>query len=580
MNIKKVNSLPTHQLKYPSFEVVLKLKDVLLARKTYLKIKNISNDLEEIKYQFTSVEEESEIISLLINYFQSKAGFSVYQLSKFFIENDTVRFYIPTPNILEALEVYLYKSIFKLLYSNNIEKDYLILLNWLKDNKKYINPMSNTPHLIKAAIELGIPFWRVNTDVILFGYGRNSIWNRSTASEHTSTTAVFIARDKFLCGKILSSAGIPVAPKIRFTNKLNLSKFVNDIGYPFVVKPANLDGGRNVYVNIHNEHDLINAIKNVQKVTNNVLVEKHILGSDTRCQVIDGKVVWTIKRTPAFVIGDGKNTIIKLIENENENRKISISNNSSHGLIQINDDLHKTLSKQQLEISDTPAKGQFVALSFISNVSSGGLPEVIKNVHPDNIDLVENAVSLLSLNTAGVDLIIPNPSVSYKDNGGVICEINAIPQFGSISHKHLYHEYLNKNVNNFGKIPIILCLGNINNNFLINELVDLAGVNEINIAIITINNENKNAYLKMLHSELIKKSVAAIVISICDFDIIEKSWGVSEFDYLIVSDNYPDFDYIQLYNAKYKLTKKLLKYSACLEYSPLYFYNKIFELRG
>jgi hypothetical protein len=77
-------------------------------------------------------------------------------------------------------------------------------------------------------------------------------------------------------------------------------------------------------------------------------------------------------------------------------------------------------------------------------------------------------VTALRLDLAGVDLLIPDISQSYKKVGGVICEVNAQPQLS----KHLPYELLQKLVTNFGRIPTVMIL-DLNLSLIDKERIDL-----------------------------------------------------------------------------------------------------------
>jgi cyanophycin synthetase len=58
----------------------------------------------------------------------------------------------------------------------------------------------------------------------------------------------------------------------------------------------------------------------------------------------------------------------------------------------------------------------------------------------------------LRIDIAGVDLLLPDISYSWKETGGAICEVNGQPQF---SHQVAHRTILDKLLKNKGRIPIV-----------------------------------------------------------------------------------------------------------------------------
>jgi cyanophycin synthetase len=69
-------------------------------------------------------------------------------------------------------------------------------------------------------------------------------------------------------------------------------------------------------------------------------------------------------------------------------------------------------------------------LSRTANISSGGTAEdVTGSAHPDNIALAERAARIIGLDIAGIDLLCPDISRSWREVGAAICEVNGQPGF-------------------------------------------------------------------------------------------------------------------------------------------------------
>ena len=71
-----------------------------------------------------------------------------------------------------------------------------------------------------------------------------------------------------------------------------------------------------------------------------------------------------------------------------------------------------------------------VYLRSTGNLSTGGTAVDLTDViHPDNAGMARRAAKAIGLDVAGVDFITDNITQSYKDAGGIICEVNAAPGF-------------------------------------------------------------------------------------------------------------------------------------------------------
>jgi len=79
---------------------------------------------------------------------------------------------------------------------------------------------------------------------------------------------------------------------------------------------------------------------------------------------------------------------------------------------------------------------------------------------------------------AGIDLLLPNISLSWRDTGGAICEVNGQPQLSP----HLHHELLPQLVPKQGRIPIVAL--SIPNDFSLDrsQVTDFLSTHGINVA--------------------------------------------------------------------------------------------------
>ncbi len=320
---------------------------------------------------------------------------------------------------------------------------------------------SNTPRLVKAAVENGIAFQEVvGTNVIQYGLGRNSALLDSTFTHRTPNIGARLARNKHEAAVMLRRHRLPVPDHVVVSNEQQAIAAASSLGYPVVIKPADQDGGVAVQADLQSEQELTAAFALARRVSQNVLVERHALGRDYRLTVFQGRCVWAVERQPAGVTGDGKSTVQELVDMANTNPNRGSGPHSPLKLLNIDDEALGILSRQGVSGSSVLPAGQFIRLRRASNVSSGGMPiAVFDSMHPDNSRLAVRAARALKLDLAGVDVIIPDLSVSWKKSGAAICEVNGQPELGGTTAHHLYPQILNGILNGDGHIPTVAIIG-------------------------------------------------------------------------------------------------------------------------
>jgi cyanophycin synthetase len=324
-----------------------------------------------------------------------------------------------------------------------------------------LSPKSaNTPRLMKAAFELGIPVTAIGAGAFQYGHGRRAQWLDSTFTLQTSNISARLARDKWAAAARLRQAGIPVPAHKLVTTFDQAVQAADRLGYPVVVKPADQDGGNGVTAGLDSAEEIKKAFASASALSSRVLVEKHVEGRDYRLTVLDGQLLWAIERIPAGVLGDGYSTVSELVDRENAD---PLRRDGQHAVLkrlQLDDEALYVLDKQGLAATSIPAQGQFVSLRRIANVAAGGRPvAVLEQVHPDNALLALRAAEALRLDLAGIDLLMPDIARSWREVGAAICEVNAQPQLGATTGPHLYGEILRRRLPERGRIPIVIVVG-------------------------------------------------------------------------------------------------------------------------
>lgn len=315
----------------------------------------------------------------------------------------------------------------------------------------------NTLRFLQAANAANIPWRRIVKNVYQFGWGAQARWLDSSFTDQTPNLASMLARDKQAAAKLLRDAGIPVPAHGQVRNEAMALRAAEQLGYPVVVKAANLDGGQGVYAGLKTPEAVRKAYAEVIKLTQSVLVEKHFEGNDYRIQVLHGEVYWAVHRRPAGVFGDGVQTIDALIRQANADpMRGEPGTKALLKRITIDEEARDWLMDQGCALDTVPQAGRFIRLRGAANIASGGTIEpVLEQAHPDNLALAIRATRAMRLDVAGVDLLIPDIRQSWLQSGAVICEINAQPQLSP----QLPAYVLKKLVAGEGRIPVAIVIG-------------------------------------------------------------------------------------------------------------------------
>lgn len=289
----------------------------------------------------------------------------------------------------------------------------------------------STGSIVEEAASRGIPWIRLNKHSLCqLGYGAHQKRIQATVTSETSNIAVEIAGDKEDTKYLLEQAEIPVPKGQILQTEGNLQKVVDYVGYPLVTKPINGNHGRGITVNINNWDDAVTGFKAAKKVSNSVIVEKYITGDDYRLLVINNVLVAAAKRTPAHVVGDGKQNIKKLIEEVNKDPRRGYGHENVLTQISLNDLTLGIIAAKGYSLETVLEPGEIMILKDTANLSTGGTAEDLTDiVHPANIFMAERISKIIDLDICGIDVVTTDISKPLAETNGAVIEVNAGPGF-------------------------------------------------------------------------------------------------------------------------------------------------------
>jgi cyanophycin synthetase len=286
----------------------------------------------------------------------------------------------------------------------------------------------STKSLIDECKRRNIPYIRLNKNSLFqVGYGIHRKMIEASCTSKTLSIAESIAKDKDLTKNVLKSIGIPVPKGYFIDNKDDLLTHYRTFDTPVVLKPYDGNHGDGVITNIRSEQELVQAYEIVKRINPMMILESFIVGSDYRVLVVGEKVVAVAKRTPPFVIGDGKHTIFQLVEQLNQDPKRGNGHSSLLTRVEFDETMVYYLSTQGLSKDTIPEKDKKVVLRNNGNLSSGGSAEDVTDlIHPETAHDCVLACKQIGLNICGLDIIANDISQPLSKQGAII-EMNSGP---------------------------------------------------------------------------------------------------------------------------------------------------------
>jgi len=289
----------------------------------------------------------------------------------------------------------------------------------------------STGSIVEEALRRNIPYIRLNKhSLVQLGYGVHQKRIRATIASTTSSIAVDIAGDKEDTKDLLGRAEVPVPQGVIISSEEELQPAIDKVGYPVVLKPISGNHGKGASTNITNWEGALHALHGAQKYGRSVICEKFITGFDFRILVINYKFVCAALRTPASVVGDGKQNIQQLIDEVNKDPRRGYGHEKVLTQITIDDFTWKMLNDRGYTLETVPKKDELVLLKPTANLSTGGTStDVTDEVHPANIFMCERIAQIVGLDICGIDIMAPDLKMPIKENGGSVLEVNAAPGF-------------------------------------------------------------------------------------------------------------------------------------------------------
>lgn len=289
----------------------------------------------------------------------------------------------------------------------------------------------STGSIVEEAESRGIPWIRLNKySLCQLGYGANQKRIQATVTSETSSIGVELACDKEDTKYLLQQAEVPVPRGEIIGRESSLEETCRYVGFPCVIKPIDGNHGRGITVDINSLEEAVVAFREAKEVSSRVIVEKMIKGADYRLLVINNILVAAAKRTPAHVIGNGKNSVEELIIEVNKDPRRGYGHENVLTQISINTLTETIIKDAGYTLESILPDGERLVLKDTANLSTGGTAEdVTEIVHPANVSMVERISKIIDLDICGIDIMTTDISQPLSETGGAILEVNAGPGF-------------------------------------------------------------------------------------------------------------------------------------------------------
>jgi len=212
----------------------------------------------------------------------------------------------------------------------------------------------------------------------------------------------------------------PKSVLIDVENQHDFHDFFID-GKQFVAKPIDGTNGCGVQLNINTPERLQAYLHEYVSNTNQIMLEEQVEGHDLRIQVIGGKLQAACIRKPAFVTGNGVDSLNSLIEKQ---QIVTTENNPSNQLL-FDDETKQLLVEQQIELGDVPEKGREIQLKQLANMAQGAVAiDVTSDIHAAYQSWVTKLVDFLDIDYFGLDMMTINHIDNPHEHSKII-ELNA-----------------------------------------------------------------------------------------------------------------------------------------------------------
>jgi len=371
----------------------------------------------------------------------------------------------------------------------------------------------STLAICQLAFQQGVPFRHIGNGMMLLGWGARAQIMRGSSILRDSAIGAQICHNKELTASTLRTAGLPSAEHVRVGSHGAALDAARELGWPVVVKPADLERSEGVTANIASEADLLKSYDLARALSPHILVERQVPGVCHRIFVANGQLIYAVRRLPKGLVGNGRDTVEQLVAAANEeNDRLPPWKRLRR--FPLDDMALACLAEQGLSTHSVVALDQHVFLRSITSGEWGGIVENLsEEIHADNVELAISVARTLGITVAGVDVMSTDISRPWYENGAVIIEVNFKPQFATHFREAEASRLIPALVEGDGRIPVHLVAGHGDllgkARQLQRELSRQGTPVHLTSALLTEDGQGRE--IRMMSSTLLERSLALLV---------------------------------------------------------------------
>jgi cyanophycin synthetase len=304
-----------------------------------------------------------------------------------------------------------------------------------------VSPVSSPGLVISAAFDRGIPVFRLGPghafclspdEVLQLGEGiyQRRLHPWGTMTDRTGFLAGNLANDKAFVKILWSQYGIPVPEGSVVTDESGARLAAATLGGPVVVKPVDAEGGRGLTRKPTTPEAVSAAFSRARaaSASGKAIIERYLSGAWHRLLVVDQRLVAALRREPASVVGDGRHTIRDLVAITNRDSRRGPDHRWPLRFLSLGEIELENLAAAGLTPDSVPACGARAFLRETATAATGAESfDVTGQVHPETEKLALDAVGLVGLDIAGLDLVAGDISQPLSAQQGAFLEINEQP---------------------------------------------------------------------------------------------------------------------------------------------------------
>lgn len=216
---------------------------------------------------------------------------------------------------------------------------------------------------------------------------------------------------------------IPTPNTISFYRKsfqeIKLEENLRNLSFPIVIKDAKGSNSKGVFTNIETLEEAKKIILREIKRFSCLVVQEMVFGKEYRVLMLEDKAIGVLEMIPPRVLGDGKNTIKKLIEKKQEKTKDKTSFDKS---------LEKILCEQGENLESIPKKGKEVFFKRNSCIAEGGeTKNVTTAINKELESLCAKATNIVDKKLVGLDIICEDIRKKPTEQNFNVIEANRRP---------------------------------------------------------------------------------------------------------------------------------------------------------